>query len=277
MGRSAATLRSYGMDLLRWWRFLDAVGVAWDRASRVEARDFSCWIQLTVKQRLQTSRPRAARWSSGVLGAPNPVTGKPGAGDGYAPASIAHSETVLRRFYDFHRDARQRADREPVPAGSAPPLAAGACAPQPDATVEAGAGRAGTGRRCRGGSRARSPTTGSTSCSPRCRRTGTGRWWRSGSPPAFGRRSCSGCAGCDVHPGEQLISVVRKGSRAVQQVPASADAFVWLRLYQQDLLGQGVPRGRRQPAVVDAAPAVSAADLPRGAPHVRAGQRRARR
>jgi len=29
------------------------------------------------------------------------VTGKPGAGDGYAPASIAHSETVLRRFYDF--------------------------------------------------------------------------------------------------------------------------------------------------------------------------------
>ena len=50
-GRSAATLRSYGMDLLRWWRFLDAVDVGWDRASRVEARDFSCWIQLTVKQR----------------------------------------------------------------------------------------------------------------------------------------------------------------------------------------------------------------------------------
>ena len=46
MGRSAATLRSYGMDLLRWWRFLDAVGVGWDRASRLEARDFSCWIGL---------------------------------------------------------------------------------------------------------------------------------------------------------------------------------------------------------------------------------------
>ena len=26
-GRSAATLRSYGMDLLRWWRFLHAVDV----------------------------------------------------------------------------------------------------------------------------------------------------------------------------------------------------------------------------------------------------------
>src|SRR5260370_42057631 len=76
-GKSAATLRSYAVDLLRWWRFLDAVGVGWDRASRAEARDFSCWIQLAVKQRLQTSRPTAARWSSRAAGAPNPVTGKP--------------------------------------------------------------------------------------------------------------------------------------------------------------------------------------------------------
>src|SRR6476660_3846507 len=55
-GRSAATLRSYGMDLLRWWRFLHAVDVGWDRATRVEARDFSCWIQLTVKQRRLAAR-----------------------------------------------------------------------------------------------------------------------------------------------------------------------------------------------------------------------------
>ena len=53
---------------------------------------------------------------------------------------------------------------------------------------------------------------------------------------------------CDVYPGEQLISVVRKGSRAGQQLPASSDAFVWHRLYQQELLRLGVPRGRRQPA-----------------------------
>jgi site-specific recombinase XerD len=103
-GKSAATLRSYAGDLLRWWRFLDAVGVGWDRVSRAEARDFSCWIQLTVKQKLQTSRPRAARLSSRVPGAPNPVTGKPVTGDGYAPSTVAHSETVLRRFYDFCRD-----------------------------------------------------------------------------------------------------------------------------------------------------------------------------
>jgi Phage integrase, N-terminal SAM-like domain len=32
-GRSAATLRSYGMDLLRWFRFLWAVEVSWERAT----------------------------------------------------------------------------------------------------------------------------------------------------------------------------------------------------------------------------------------------------
>jgi len=40
-GRAEATVRSYGMDLLRWFRFLRAdTEVAWDRATRIEARDF---------------------------------------------------------------------------------------------------------------------------------------------------------------------------------------------------------------------------------------------
>jgi len=34
-GRSTATLRSYGLDLLRWFRFLWAVGVPWKRATRM--------------------------------------------------------------------------------------------------------------------------------------------------------------------------------------------------------------------------------------------------
>jgi hypothetical protein len=71
-GKSAATLRSYAVDLLRWWRFLGAVGVAWDRASRAEARDFSCWIRLAVRQELQTSRPRAARWVVAAGGGAEP-------------------------------------------------------------------------------------------------------------------------------------------------------------------------------------------------------------
>jgi hypothetical protein len=93
------------MDLLRWWRFLHAVDVGWDRATRVEARDFSCWIQLTVKQQSRVGRSSGTGWSNGVAGKSNPITGKPAMVDGYPPATVAHSETVLRGFYDFHRDA----------------------------------------------------------------------------------------------------------------------------------------------------------------------------
>ena len=55
-----------------------------------------------------------------------------------------------------------------------------------------------------------------------------------------------GARGGDVDPGQQLISVVRKGSRAVQQLPACADAFVWLRLYQSRL-ASAVPQGGDDP------------------------------
>jgi site-specific recombinase XerD len=246
-GKSVATLRSYAVDLLRWWRFLDAVGVAWDRASRAEARDFSCWIQLTVRQQLQTSRPRAARWSSRSPGAPNPVTGKPASGDGYAPSTVAHSETVLRRFYDFHRDAGTGPVLNPFPVDAS--------------------------RRGRRAHAHRNPMEG---WEPE--RTGRYRpplprriprvipddWFnklfaalssdRDRALVALwistGARASEllGMRQCDLYPGEQLISVVRKGSRASQQLPAPADAFVWHRLYLQELLRAGVPRGRRQPA-----------------------------
>lgn len=49
-----------------------------------------------------------------------------------------------------------------------------------------------------------------------------------------------------VDPGRGLITVVRKGSRATQELPASSDAFVWLRLYQVEMDGE-IPRGRTQP------------------------------
>ena len=47
----------------------------------------------------------------------------------------------------------------------------------------------------------------------------------------------------DADPGSQLVTVIRKGSQAIQQLPASADAFVWLRLYQQQM--HGLVRARR--------------------------------
>src|SRR5258708_32216866 len=49
-----------------------------------------------------------------------------------------------------------------------------------------------------------------------------------------------------VDPADQLIGVIRKGSRALQMLPASADAFVWLRLYQHEL-GDDVPAGPDDP------------------------------
>jgi hypothetical protein len=39
-GLPETTQRSYGLALLRWLRFLGAVGVSWEQATRVEARDF---------------------------------------------------------------------------------------------------------------------------------------------------------------------------------------------------------------------------------------------
>lgn len=103
------------MDLLRWWWFLHAVDVGWDPATRLEARDFSCWNQVTVKQRRQPTTISNARSTNTVAGAPNAVTGKPAPGDGYAPATVAHGEMVLRSFYDFHRDEGTGPILNPVP------------------------------------------------------------------------------------------------------------------------------------------------------------------
>ena len=104
-GRAATTQRSYGMDLLRWFRFLWAIGVSWDEATRVEARDFCRWLQVTVKP----TRPHWRYPTGGAAGAGgqpaaagvNALTGKPLRGDRYEAATVAHCESVLRGFYDF--------------------------------------------------------------------------------------------------------------------------------------------------------------------------------
>ena len=55
-----------------------------------------------------------------------------------------------------------------------------------------------------------------------------------------------GATVADVDPGQQLITVIRKGTRVLQPLPAAPDAFVWLRLYQAQLQGL-VPAGRDEP------------------------------
>lgn len=138
-GRPVATQRSYGMDLLRWFRFLWALGVDWDQATRVEARDFCRWLQVTVK-------PMRPHWRYPGGGAPgsdtkpaagraNAVTGKPSRGDRYEAATVAHCESVLRGFYDFHLEAGHGSDAQPVPAVSGSSCWAGAVASQSDGAV----------------------------------------------------------------------------------------------------------------------------------------------
>jgi site-specific recombinase XerD len=215
-GRAEATVRSYGMDLLRWFRFCWAAGVAWDRATRIEARDFSRWLR-------QSGR----------------------AGEAYAPAVRAHSETVLRGFYDFHldvgtgpvinpfpldrsrRDGRAHAHHNPV---------------EPYRTERSGRYRPRVPSRIPRSIPdeefneifARLPSHRDRALVAFYVSTG-----------ARASELLSATAG-SVDPGRQLITVVRKGTGELAQLPASADAFVWLRLYQVEMAGL-IPPGRRQP------------------------------
>src|SRR6266511_3393920 len=100
-GRSPATLRSYGLDLLRWFRFLWAAGVVWDRATRTEARDFCRWLLVAGKP----ARPHWRKQGGTTTTIRAASAASPSAGEPYAASVRAHSETVLRSFYDFHRDA----------------------------------------------------------------------------------------------------------------------------------------------------------------------------
>lgn len=91
---SPLTPRSYGMDLLRWWRYLWFFGIEWDRATCADARDFMLWMKLADKPvRVHWRRrgkepaeiPQPSRTGRPAPGTPNPVTGKPTVGKKYAP------------------------------------------------------------------------------------------------------------------------------------------------------------------------------------------------
>ena len=234
-GRSELTVRSYGFDLVRWFRFCWAAGVGWDRATRIEARDFCRWLQVTGKQ----SRPhwRASR-ETGAAGAVL-------AGGAYAPSVRAHTETVLRSFYDFH-----------LQAGSGPVI-------NPFPLVRPGRGGRSHAHhnpmepyrderrglyRPRVASRVPRSVPDSEfneifAALPSHRDRALAAFYV--STGARASELLSATLG-GVEPGRQLITVVRKGTGALQQLPASTDAFVWLRLYQVEM-AELIPPGRRQP------------------------------
>ena len=213
------------MDLLRWFRFLWAVGVGWDRATRSEARDFCRWLALANGPTGSGRNSRAA-----------------------APYSVAvrlHSETVLRCFYDFHRDVGTGPMVNPFPLD-----------------------RSRRGGRAHAHHNPMEPYRNERSGLYRPRVVK--RVPRSIPDEEFNEIFARLASHRDralvafyvstgarasellsvtqggVDPGRQLITVVRKGSREVQELPASSDAFVWLRLYQVEMEGL-IPRGRTKP------------------------------
>ena len=246
-GRAAATQRSYGLALLRWWRFLAAVEVRWDQATRVEARDYLCWVQLADKPgRMHWRYPGggAPGRRTAEPGTPNPVTGKKSPGRGYATATAAHGESVLRAFYAFHLEAGTGPMVNPFPLARGRRGRAGAHRNpmQPAAAERAGRYRPKVARRIP----RQIPDemfdqlfAGLNSHRDRA----LVAFWVSTAARAS---ELLGATVGDADPGQQLITVIRKGTRALQQLPASPDAFVWLRLYQAQLAGR-VPGGRDQP------------------------------
>jgi len=239
VGRSTATQRSYAMDLLRWFRFVWAIGISWDQATRIEARDFCRWMTLHDKP----SRSGSVGPAGPVT--PNPVTGKPPPGMRYSAATRAHSETVLRVFYDFHRDAGTGPIVNPFPLST--DRRGGRANAHHNPMEPFRHERVGLYR----------PRL--TKRIPRCipdemfnrvfAELGSHRdralvaLWVSTAARAA---ELLGVRCGDVDPGQQLITVIRKGSRSLQQLPAAPDAFVWLRLYQCGLSGS-VPTGRDDP------------------------------
>jgi integrase len=256
-GCSELTIRSYGMDLLRWFRFLRAVGVSWDRASRAESRDFIRWLQLAGKpsrphwRRERESGERALVPGPGGGDRPAPpdgpgtAAGRSGPGRGYARSTVAHCETVLRTFYEFHRECVSGPIVNPFPlvAGRAGGRAHAHRNPMEPLRRE----RAGLYR-------PRVPSRVPRNIPDEAFNEVFARLPsnRDRALVAFfvstGARAAEllGARQGDVDAGGQLISVVRKGNRAVQQLPASADAFVWLRLYQAET-GHLVPAGAGEP------------------------------
>lgn len=250
-GRATTTQRSYGMDLLRWFRFLWTIEIGWEQATRIEARDFCRWLLITDK-------PARPHWRSAPPDGPtrgtvqrtgratsSPATDKPTVGRGYAASTRAHNESVLRHFYDFHLEVgtgpmvnpfplargrhggRAHAHHNPLepyqPARSGmyrPRLTPQAPRHIPDEKFN--------------------ELFAALSCH---RDRALVAFWVSTGARAS---ELLGARRGDADPGQQLITVVRKGSRALQPLPAAPDAFVWLRLYQAQMDGR-VPTGGDEP------------------------------
>jgi integrase len=226
-GNRAGSVRSYAYDLLRWWRWLRVVEVDWDKATSVEVREFVLWL-------LQARKPRRFErtTSSSTAGTVNTITGKRHLGDGYEPRTVRHSNAVLRTFYEYWIELGHGPLVNPVALTRAPARPNAHHNPMLPFRAE--------------GRIRYNPKLAKR----RPRAIPDQRWdelfagLRSHRDRAIAALAVSngaragellGLRPVDLNWGEQRIHVIRKGSRAGQWLPASPEAFVWLRLYLAEL------------------------------------------
>lgn len=181
-GKAASTVRSYGVDLLRWWRFRQAVVISWDRATRRFGPP-------VARTRWQASRR------------PAPVALRP-------PSRTARrccdaSTTSISTRGPARWSTRSRWTCRVVPAGR-------------------------TSTTTRWTVEDRTPTTGSTSCSPRCPhrvRVQVALWISTGVRaseligPAAGHRSRPAVDQCGAHELAGGAAGVRVGGRVRVEAP----------------------------------------------------------
>lgn len=233
---SPASTRSYALDLLRWWRWLIATDVRWNRATPAEGRDLVLWLMQATKP-VSSSRTG----SKATAGAVNPITGKRALDDRYAARTIRHSNAVIRAFYEYWIELGQGPLINPMPLDH-------------------------RGQRANAHHNPTDPfrPEGRLRYNPKLpkaqpREIRDAQWrdlfgaLRSHRDRALlsltlsnGARAAEvlGVRMVDLDWGDQRVRVIRKGTRAEQWLPASPDAFVWLRLYLADL---AEPLGPDQP------------------------------
>ena len=226
-GNSAGTVRSYAYDLLRWWRWLQVIDRPWNHATHDDLREYVLWLMSASKKRNHPRGPSAT-----TAGTINPITRKQYLDDQYKPRTIRHSNAVLRSYYEWtiresigplvnpvqmkRTSQRPNSHHNPLDPFRAearlrynPPIPKRAPRVLPDeewvqvfTLLKHDRDRALLAIAISNGARA---------------------------GELLGMRQI------DVDWGEQLIRVIRKGTRDEQWLPVSSEAMLWLRRYLAEL------------------------------------------
>lgn len=228
-GCSVHTVRAYAMSLLRFLRFCWAIDCDWRRVSDATVRDFVLWAR-------RTDKFVGAKRTPGPRLAVNRMTGKRVQTSRYSPTTINHTLTAVHEFFEYFRERGEGPLRNPVPSAGRVNAHHNPLHSYPS--------------RPRASLRQKEPQRLPRAI-PDDAFNAVFRKLRSNRDRALvafyvssGARASEllGLTGDMINYGDQLIGVLRKGGSR-QWLPASPDAFVWLRLYQLErgLAGPGQP------------------------------------